>query len=164
MPMIILTQVEIELALTKYANEIINVAEGSTITVELKATRGTDGATAVVEITPPGAEVKEVAPAPKPEPKPKASVAPRVSKVTPETLKVDQEEREEEEEKDRDDVRQTNVKMQAEESNAKADEAEADEETGTGSESESEAEAENEPAPVAKKSIFAGLRTPNNSK
>lgn len=52
---LILTQTDIETALIRYANDLITVKEGMTITVELKATRGADGATAIIDISPAAA-------------------------------------------------------------------------------------------------------------
>jgi hypothetical protein len=49
---LILTQKDIETALTNYVNDLVNIKEGMAITVELKATRGPEGQTAVIEILP----------------------------------------------------------------------------------------------------------------
>lgn len=51
---LILTQRDIEQALTNYVNDLVNIKEGNEITVELKATRGADGATALIDINPAG--------------------------------------------------------------------------------------------------------------
>lgn len=49
---IILVQSEIEQALKDYVNSQVNVKDGQEISIELKATRGTDGATAIIDILP----------------------------------------------------------------------------------------------------------------
>lgn len=91
---LILTQNDIEQALKNYVNDLINIKEGMVITVDLKATRGADGATAIIDISPAAAEVTEAVVAkvvskPKAvvtEAKPKAAAA-VVVKVEPEVLK-----------------------------------------------------------------------------
>ena len=52
---IILVQAEIETALKQYVLGQINIAEGQDITIDFKATRGEDGATAEINISKPGA-------------------------------------------------------------------------------------------------------------
>ena len=49
---LILTQSDIETALINYVNELVNIKDGMSITVDLKATRGADGATAIIDISP----------------------------------------------------------------------------------------------------------------
>lgn len=61
-----LNQVEIETAIRNYVHEQINVREGMQIDITLKATRGDDGQTAIIDIVPakvvaPVAEVKTTA-------------------------------------------------------------------------------------------------------
>lgn len=55
-----LVQSEIESALTDYVNNIMSVKEGMGISVTFKATRGEEGATAIIDILPVG-EKKAVA-------------------------------------------------------------------------------------------------------
>jgi len=49
---LILTQSDIETALINYVNELVNIKDGMSISVDLKATRGADGATAIIDISP----------------------------------------------------------------------------------------------------------------
>lgn len=58
-----LNQVEIETAIRNYVHEQINVREGMQINITLKATRGDDGQTAIIDIVPKPEE-KVVAPPP----------------------------------------------------------------------------------------------------
>lgn len=58
-----LNQVEIELALRNYVNGILQIQEGMDINITLKATRGDDGQTALIDIVPKPEE-KVVAPPP----------------------------------------------------------------------------------------------------
>ncbi|AHC56579.1 hypothetical protein JJJA_0063 [Achromobacter phage JWDelta] len=77
---ITLVQSEIEQALKNYINEQVNVKEGMEIVIVLKATRGEEGTTAVIDITKPivvqapaktvRAVTSKVEAAPKEEPKP----------------------------------------------------------------------------------------------
>lgn len=66
---VILTQPEIEAALTGYVNDLMSVREGMEIKVTFKATRGDDGATAIVDIVPAGSQSVEVVEEPKKESK-----------------------------------------------------------------------------------------------
>lgn len=59
---ITLNQVEIEEAITNYVNDLVSVNEGMTITVTIKATRGEEGTTALIDIIPEVAEPEEVEP------------------------------------------------------------------------------------------------------
>ena len=139
---ITLNQVEIEEAITNYVNDLVSVNEGMAITVTIKATRGEEGTTALIDIIPKVAEPEEVEPevvepvkaAARPARKPavKQAVAPdkeeSVAETQPEPEPVTEEE-------------------------AAPDAAEvpvADEE---------QAEV---PAVAAPKSLFANLRKPNN--
>ena len=53
---LILVQSDIELALKEHINGLLTIREGMEITIDLKATRGTDGATAIIDISPVKAE------------------------------------------------------------------------------------------------------------
>lgn len=66
---VILTQPEIEAALTGYVNDLMSVREGMEIKVTFKATRGDDGATAIVDIVPAGSQSVETVEEPKKESK-----------------------------------------------------------------------------------------------
>lgn len=60
-----LVQAEIEAAITNYINDIMTVKDGMAITITIRATRGEEGTTAVIDILPQGQ-----APAPVPAPAP----------------------------------------------------------------------------------------------
>ena len=62
---LILPQSELETAITEYVHGIMNVKEGHTMSIDLKAGRGLDGFTATVDIVKAGAPVpaKTVVPA-----------------------------------------------------------------------------------------------------
>lgn len=88
-----LVEAEIKQALQDYAGKLLTLAPGATIDIEVKATRGTDGVTAEIDVTLPGttpaapvqAPVVKTTPAPvevKPEPTP----APAVVEPVPEQL------------------------------------------------------------------------------
>lgn len=62
---ITLIQSEIEQALTNYINDIMTVKDGMTISITLRATRGEEGTTAVIDILPIG-QTPTPAPAPAP--------------------------------------------------------------------------------------------------
>lgn len=55
-----LNQVEIETAIRNYVHEQINVREGMQIDITLKATRGDDGQTAIIDIVPAKVEAPVV--------------------------------------------------------------------------------------------------------
>lgn len=88
---ITLVQSEIEQALKNYINEQVNVKEGMDIVIVLKATRGEEGTTAVIDITKPVAVVPTapqkravaVKAEPKPEPQPTPEVKPSAEKEEP---------------------------------------------------------------------------------
>lgn len=65
---IILVQSEIEQALKDYVGARLVIAEGNEVTVELRATRGADGSTAIIDILPSGKKVIPVVAIPEPEP------------------------------------------------------------------------------------------------
>ncbi|AEJ81596.1 gp077 [Erwinia phage vB_EamP-S6] len=93
----VLVEAEIKQAIQEYAAKLITLAPGTTIEVEVKATRGTDGVTAEIDValtgalqvaapaapvqTPRTAEVKPAAekPAPAPAPTPAPTPAPAAS-------------------------------------------------------------------------------------
>lgn len=62
---LILPQSELETAITEYVHGIMNIKDGNTMTIDLKAGRGLDGFTATVDIVKSGAPVpaKTVVPA-----------------------------------------------------------------------------------------------------
>lgn len=62
---ITLVQSEIEQALTNYINDIMTVKDGMAISITLRATRGEEGTTAVIDILPLG-QTPTPAPAPAP--------------------------------------------------------------------------------------------------
>ena len=142
---ITLIQAEIEQALKNYINDIMSVKEGMEIEIQLKATRGEEGTTAIIDIIPS---------------KPKTAVrGSRVSgeaagksvsavKAEPEPVKAVEPEPE--------------VAVKAEPEVAVAEEAEAEP-----AEAAVEAEAEPvEPAPAEaapRQSLFSGLQRPKNS-
>lgn len=144
---ITLIQSEIEQALKNYINDIMSVKEGMEIEIQLKATRGEEGTTAIIDIIPS---------------KPKTAVrGSRVSgeaagksvsavKAEPEPVKAVEPEPEPE------------VAVKAEPEVAVAEEAEAEP-----AEAAVEAEAEPvEPAPAEaapRQSLFSGLQRPKNS-
>ena len=146
---ITLIQAEIEQALKNYINDIMSVKEGMEIEIQLKATRGEEGTTAIIDIIPS---------------KPKTAVrGSRVSgeaagksvsavKAEPEPVKAVEPEPEPEPE----------VAVKAEPEVAVAEEAEAEP-----AEAAVEAEAEPvEPAPAEaapRQSLFSGLQRPKNS-
>ena len=59
---ITLNQVEIEEAITNYVNDLVSVNEGMAITVTIKATRGEEGTTALIDIVPEVIEPEVVEP------------------------------------------------------------------------------------------------------
>ena len=59
---ITLNQVEIEEAITNYVNDLVSVNEGMAITVTIKATRGEEGTTALIDIVPEVVELEVVEP------------------------------------------------------------------------------------------------------
>ena len=144
---ITLIQAEIEQALKNYINDIMSVKDGMEIEIQLKATRGEEGTTAIIDIIPS---------------KPKTAVrGSRVSgeaagksvsavKAEPEPVKAVEPEPEPE------------VAVKAEPEVAVAEEAEAEP-----AEAAVEAEAEPvEPAPAEaapRQSLFSGLQRPKNS-
>lgn len=160
---VILVQAEIEQALRNYVNEMISVKEGMEITVDLKATRGADGATAVVDIVP--AKEKPVTAVAV------ASIATPV-KVTPRgginfAAKAKAEEKELPEAKAEqltkvevadDKSPEVDPELEPEVVEVPAQEAEA----GAAS-AESAAEEESATVVPAKKQLFQNLRKPNNA-
>lgn len=110
---VIMKQSELEVALKAYIAHVVNIEEGSVVSIDLKATRGDDGWQAVIEITAPGDEpaakaapvkVAVVAPkpvTPAPVATPKAAPTPVVRRaattVAPVEVEVPEEAQEEEE-------------------------------------------------------------------
>lgn len=143
---ITLNQVEIEEAITNYVNDLVSVNEGMAITVTIKATRGEEGTTALIDIVPEVVEPEVVEPvkaAAKPGRKPAVKQAVVPTKEEP--VAQAQPEPEPEPEPEAEPVK--------EEEEAAPDAAEvpvADDE---------QAEV---PAVAAPKSLFANLRKPNN--
>jgi hypothetical protein len=167
---LILTQTDIEIALIDYANKVITVKDGMSITVELKATRGADGATAIIDISPaqntPAAKSPEVqtpatakAEPTKPATKPAATQKPVAASKASEVIeqaasKEVPVETGTEAADELDQVETTNTTPQID-TNEGAEAAMAET-----AEAEPEAEAE---VKTPAKSLFANLRTPRNS-
>lgn len=140
---ITLIQSEIEQALKNYINDIMSVKDGMEIEIQLKATRGEEGTTAIIDIVPQ---------------KPKAARGARVSGET--SGKSDT-------------VRAAAAPVKAEPAQAVAEsvaEAEADDaeqvaEQAQEPEAQESAPVEAEQAPAEeapRKSLFAGLSKPQN--
>lgn len=149
---IILTENEIKQSIEEFVFKSMNVNEDKAIDIDIKATRGADGTTAVIDIvdregdTPEPIKDTKAPVKKKPGPKPKA-----VEKAPePETEPTESEE-------------QPDFEEESEETTApKETESEAEEDDGSVVDPvEDKSEAEAEPAP--KKSLFAGLGKPKNS-
>lgn len=136
---ITLIQSEIEQALKNYINDIMSVKDGMEIEIQLKATRGEEGTTAIIDIVPQkpkaprGSRTSGEVPA-KAEPV-KAAAAPAVAEADPEPV----------------------AESVAE---AEADDAEQVAEQAQEPEVQEPAPVEVEEAP--RKSLFAGLSKPQN--
>lgn len=76
---IILSQAELEQAIKNYVNDLMNVREGSQLSIELRAGRGIDGFTATVDIVKSGEPIpaKTVVPVATPLPVIAAKPTPR---------------------------------------------------------------------------------------
>lgn len=159
---LILTQSDIETALINYVNDLVNIKDGMSITVDLKATRGADGATAIIDISPVKTATAKAEPVVKPsvvtntpsKPAAKAEVKPEVvkeDKAEPVTTQV------------------------TDPTPAVAEEQEPESTTGPAVDEAAEANAVEESAEVAQeaqaeaaetqakpKSLFEGLRKPKN--
>ena len=145
---ITLNQVEIEEAITNYVNDLVSVNEGMAITVTIKATRGEEGTTALIDIVPEVVEPEVVEPV-------KAAAKP-VRKTATKQAAVPAKEEPVVEAEPEPVVKEAEPEPEAEpvkEEEAAPDAAEvpvADDE---------QAEV---PAVAAPKSLFANLRKPNN--
>lgn len=143
---ITLIQSEIEQALKNYINDIMSVKDGMEIEIQLKATRGEEGTTAIIDIVPQ---------------KPKAARGGRTSGEIPaksESVKA----------------AATPVKAEPAQAVAEADpapvaesvaEAEADDAEQVAEQAQEPAPVEAEQAPAEeapRKSLFAGLSKPQN--
>ena len=85
---IILPQSELEQAITDYVHGIMNIKDGNTMTIDLKAGRGLDGFTATVDIVKSGTPVpaKTVVPAATPV----MPLSPAPIKLTPRAIAKDE--------------------------------------------------------------------------
>jgi outer membrane biosynthesis protein TonB len=175
---ITLNQSEIEQALKNYILEQININEGMEINIDLKATRGDQGTTAIIDILPigtvaaPAPVVQEQAAAPAPAgrqprqpraakqetPVEQPAAVETVAKNEAEPLPAEVEEQEEEEE-------EGEVVLHSDEPSAVEAAIEA-KNNGPAVDAEATATAETEAvvqAEPAKPSLFAGLRRPDNN-
>lgn len=136
---ITLNQVEIEEAITNYVNDRVSVNAGMVITVTIKATRGEEGTTALIDIIPEVVEPEVVEPV-------KAAAKPARKPAVKQAVAPDKEES----------VAETQPEPEPEpvtEEEAAPDAAEVPVAV------EEQAEV---PAVAAPKSLFANLRKPNN--
>lgn len=135
---ITLIQSEIEQALKNYINDIMSVKDGMEIEIQLKATRGEEGTTAIIDIVPQ---------------KPKAARGGRTSGEVPAKAEP---------------VKAAAAPAKAEPNQAVAEsvaEAEADDAEQVAEQAQEPAQAEAEQAPAEeapRKSLFAGLSKPQN--
>lgn len=135
---ITLIQSEIEQALKNYINDIMSVKDGMEIEIQLKATRGEEGTTAIIDIVPQ---------------KPKAARGGRTSGEIPAKAEP---------------VKATAAPVKAEPAQAVAEsvaEAEADDAEQVAEQAQEPAPVEAEQAPAEeapRKSLFAGLSKPQN--
>ena len=149
---ITLNQVEIEEAITNYVNDLVSVNEGMAITVTIKATRGEEGTTALIDIVPEVVEPEVVEPvkaAAKPGRKPAVKQAVVPTKEEPVAQAQPEPEPEPvakvvEPEPEAEPVKEEEAALEAAEVPVADDE---------------QAEV---PAVAAPKSLFANLRKPNN--
>lgn len=135
---ITLIQSEIEQALKNYINDIMSVKDGMEIEIQLKATRGEEGTTAIIDIVPQ---------------KPKATRGGRTSGEIPAKAEP---------------VKAAAAPVKAEPAQAVAEsvaEAEADDAEQVAEQAQEPAPVEAEQAPAEeapRKSLFAGLSKPQN--
>lgn len=135
---ITLIQSEIEQALKNYINDIMSVKDGMEIEIQLKATRGEEGTTAIIDIVPQ---------------KPKAARGGRTSGEIPAKAEP---------------VKAAAAPVKAEPAQAVAEsvaEAEADDAEQVAEQAQEPAPVEAEQAPAEeapRKSLFAGLSKPQN--
>lgn len=159
---IILAENEIKQAIEEFVFKSMNVNEDKAIDIDIKATRGADGTTAVIDIvdlkgdTPEPVKDVKTPDKKKPGPKPKAVDKPQAS-----TIACDDQEAPDPEPAETE--AQPDFEEESEETTApKETESEAEEDDGSVVDPvEDKSEAEAEPAP--KKSLFAGLGKPKNS-
>lgn len=151
-----LTQPEIEQALKNFINEQINIKEGMEINIDIRATRGADGTTAIIDIVPAGSNTQ--APA-APVKAVKAETKPAVKEETPKpevkaekaaTVVADAKA------EDTQEVAQTNTGAVAGSATV------AGEETAEAAEPVQEAQADDRAAAetAPRQSLFAGLKKP----
>lgn len=170
---LILTQTDIETALINYVNDLVNIKEGMVITVDLKATRGADGATAIIDISPVKAATAKAEPVKATAAKPAAqtrTVEVAKTEIVKDTKPVVEAQAEQ--------AAEAGAETQASETQAvqvnntddepeagatvggtEAGEAQVEEPAAGGGEPVVEEEAA---APVKPQSLFAGLRKPKN--
>ena len=147
---IIIVQSEIETAIRNYVLSQLNVKEGQRIDIDLKATRGESGATAIIDIVSENAPIpnrQPEVPANKPGPKPmqKIAAAAHISHAG-----SDQE---------------APAGNQGEETEPAPDAVPVDEQAAPADETQplaQEEEAADEPAAQPARSLFAGLKKPVN--
>ncbi|ANJ65194.1 hypothetical protein FROZEN_65 [Erwinia phage vB_EamP_Frozen] len=149
-----LTQAEIEQALKNFINDQINIKEGMEINIDIRATRGADGTTAVIDIVPAGSST-QVAAAPvkavKAETKPVAkeeAPKPEVKAEKAATVVADAKA------EDTQDVAQTNTGAVAGSATV------AGEETAQAAEPVQETKAEVAQEAAPRQSLFSGLKKP----
>ena len=162
---ITINETEIKQAIKKLVLSQISVAEGMNIDIELKATRGADGATAIIDISEPGSNADTVAVARRtPSPAPTPAATPAASPVAAQT-KLDVAKKIQE-------AKATPETPAPAVSDGIAEHGEQQEDEGMkaqpeepadppAAETPAAAEEPAEPAP-AKKSLFGGLKKPAN--
>lgn len=152
---ITLVQTEIEAALRAYILSQINIRDGMKIDITLKATRGDEGTTAIIDITPEG------------EPAPQPVAAPAVTKVTPVTRVKQVTQEAKESPKESTAAEGTDSSTQS--AGATTQAAEPASEAGPGESPSTEGQAEqvggatDVPAAGPRKSLFGDLSRPKNS-
>lgn len=147
---ITLNQVEIEEAITNYVNDLVSVNEGMSITVTIKATRGEEGTTALIDIVPEVVEPEVVEPV-------KAAAKPARKTATKQAAVPAKEEPVVEAEPEPEPVAKV-AEPEPEAEPVKEEEAAPDAaEVPVADDEQAEV-----PAVAAPKSLFANLRKPNN--
>ena len=151
---ITLNQVEIEQAIANYVNDLVSVNEGMDINITLKATRGEEGTTALIDIVPEVVEPETPEPVAKPTRRAaKPAVKAAVTKAEPEPEEAPVEAKEEPAVKE---VEPTPEVKAEEVSYPKPEPEEVLKDAEPVKETEAEIPAEKP------KSLFANLRKPNN--
>lgn len=161
---IILTENEIKQAIEEFVFKSMNVNEDKAIDIDIKATRGADGTTAVIDIvdregdTPEPVKDVKTSAKKKPGPKPKAVDKPQAS-----TTSCDEQEAPDPEPAETE--AQPVFEEESEETTATEEpESEAEEDDGSVVDPVEETETEEAPTePAPKKSLFAGLGKPKNN-